>query len=331
MSKVDQPNLILTRKVQKLGTSSLIITLPHKWVKRHGIKVGDVVFIHDEGDRLIITPKDSREDTKLQLDFNHAGVVRHAGKLGLCAYIFGFNNVVIEYSKLVKSEIKNRLQRLVEAAPGIRVTFNENYTATLTMEQVTIDVKASLAEFMRRIANFMGMLTREFKGESIKWEVFEDEYSYLLKSSYVLLRSLNTAVPETEFEEKMNKYLVFIIGLSMLIIENIYGLAIESRRLRGLMSNDELKEATKLIETIEVALSTIAFSITPPSVKKIEESYSKSNSIIKLVESLPGMIEGRSAAFSYLLGRIIDLSRMIEALENIILCNILIEKYGSFK
>jgi len=37
------------RKVQRLGGSSLIITLPKQWAKKLGIKVGDEIQVVEDG------------------------------------------------------------------------------------------------------------------------------------------------------------------------------------------------------------------------------------------------------------------------------------------
>jgi phosphate uptake regulator len=46
------------RKIQLTGRSSFIISLPKKWIKDMGLKVGDQLVITQEGSSLIITPKD---------------------------------------------------------------------------------------------------------------------------------------------------------------------------------------------------------------------------------------------------------------------------------
>ncbi|MFQ5711449.1 MAG: PhoU domain-containing protein [Candidatus Geothermarchaeales archaeon] len=46
-----------TRKVQKLGYSSVIVSLPKKWVDRVGLKPGDLVSINTDDDVLRIAPR----------------------------------------------------------------------------------------------------------------------------------------------------------------------------------------------------------------------------------------------------------------------------------
>src|SRR3989454_6284114 len=45
-----------SRKVQKVGTSTLTISLPKPWVQKFGLKQGDQVFLEEEGAFLKVTP-----------------------------------------------------------------------------------------------------------------------------------------------------------------------------------------------------------------------------------------------------------------------------------
>ncbi|MBI4416674.1 MAG: phosphate uptake regulator PhoU, partial [Euryarchaeota archaeon] len=45
-----------SRKVQKVGTSTLTISLPKPWVEKYGLKQGDQVFMEEEGTYLKVTP-----------------------------------------------------------------------------------------------------------------------------------------------------------------------------------------------------------------------------------------------------------------------------------
>ncbi|MEM3226367.1 MAG: AbrB/MazE/SpoVT family DNA-binding domain-containing protein, partial [Saccharolobus sp.] len=50
---------IETRKVQRLGSSSLFITLPKKWINKWGIKPGDKVILEalDDGSLRLVAEK----------------------------------------------------------------------------------------------------------------------------------------------------------------------------------------------------------------------------------------------------------------------------------
>jgi len=85
---------IIRRRVQKLGGSSLVITLPKSWVKKTGISVGDSVIVVDEGDYLKVYPSKlvSGRPMKSLYVRNNAGVMSRIdfAKLAECAYVNGY-------------------------------------------------------------------------------------------------------------------------------------------------------------------------------------------------------------------------------------------------
>ncbi|MCE4603364.1 MAG: AbrB/MazE/SpoVT family DNA-binding domain-containing protein [Aeropyrum sp.] len=85
------------RRVQKLGGSSLIVTLPKNWVKRMNIGVGDSVIVVDEGEYLKIMPDNISPSTKsLTVDAStlprNENTLRHFIK---CVYAHGYDRLAI--------------------------------------------------------------------------------------------------------------------------------------------------------------------------------------------------------------------------------------------
>ncbi|MEM0366667.1 MAG: AbrB/MazE/SpoVT family DNA-binding domain-containing protein [Acidilobaceae archaeon] len=121
---------IVKRRVQKLGGSSLIVTLPKSWARRYGLDVGDTVIIVDEGDHIKIFPPDSRmiqiaESIRFKLpqymlEFNLASLID-------CLYIKGYKRFMVQLPNIDPSEVL----KLVDEAkkhPRVRtvnIGFNE--------------------------------------------------------------------------------------------------------------------------------------------------------------------------------------------------------------
>jgi len=58
----------MKRKVVLHGTSTLIVSLPSKWVKKHGIKKGDELEVKENGNNLIIFPSDNESNSSITLN-----------------------------------------------------------------------------------------------------------------------------------------------------------------------------------------------------------------------------------------------------------------------
>ncbi len=85
------------RKIQKLGSSSLVITIPKSWATRLGLKAGDKVVVVDEGDHLKIMPYDplsTSNKTTIRLPFKKVLENEEVTKsLIKCLYLCGIERV----------------------------------------------------------------------------------------------------------------------------------------------------------------------------------------------------------------------------------------------
>ncbi|MEB3861418.1 MAG: AbrB/MazE/SpoVT family DNA-binding domain-containing protein [Desulfurococcales archaeon] len=90
---------ISKRRIQKLGGSSLIITIPKSWARKIGLTVGDTVIIVDEGDHLKIMPPDTRVTDKVGIArVKLSGFLREVsiGKIIDCSYQNGHSKIEIQ-------------------------------------------------------------------------------------------------------------------------------------------------------------------------------------------------------------------------------------------
>lgn len=109
------------RKVQRLGGSSLIITLPKQWAKKLGIKVGDEIQVVEDGDRLLIIPRDPyAEERANTITIRYNGVARSAGASTIlgCAFAHGYSRVEILVKGLQEPDVR-RLEAELSADPRV--------------------------------------------------------------------------------------------------------------------------------------------------------------------------------------------------------------------
>jgi phosphate uptake regulator len=94
-----------SRRVQKLGGSSLVVTLPKSWVKRMNIKAGDNIIVIDEGEYLRIIPAGLPSNSKsLALRFTHTlSKPENIELIVSCSYLHGYDKLVIYDDKIPKT------------------------------------------------------------------------------------------------------------------------------------------------------------------------------------------------------------------------------------
>jgi phosphate uptake regulator len=106
------------RRVQRLGGSSLIITLPKDWARKAGIMIGDEVIVVDEGNHLKIVPAKSSQVKSIRaLNIKISGYLRSLSPrdLARCAFTAGYDRLIIELPKHGQVDSEKFLQELKES------------------------------------------------------------------------------------------------------------------------------------------------------------------------------------------------------------------------
>jgi len=111
------------RKVQKLGSSSLAITLPRSWVKRMKIKPGSVVYLVEKNDGVMI--KTTVEETPLlpliTVDADKIDEREFLGKLPACFYVLGLDEAIVKSENKLNEELVYMLKASAARLSGIEV------------------------------------------------------------------------------------------------------------------------------------------------------------------------------------------------------------------
>jgi len=101
---------IETRKVQKTGGSTYIVSLPREWIDKHGIQVKDTIGILSQPDgNLLITPYISSENLvrEKKFDIDEIKNSDFLFRLLVGAYIMGYNIIEVKSSKKIESQIRD--------------------------------------------------------------------------------------------------------------------------------------------------------------------------------------------------------------------------------
>lgn len=323
------------RKIQRLGASSLIVTLPKEWAKRHGIKYGDVLTLFDEGDKLVIAPNNTRNMINLEFSLNHTHVERHVNRLVLCSYVFGFDEVRFISGKNIRKEQYERVKKMELILPNVEVRYDKN-EINVKLGRRNENLVDRLIEYGRLIsklfADYVSLLASQRIPTDRELEVIRRElevrYEHLMRINYLLLRTANSVKSYNKMHERKCRYMVSASNLIGIIADSAYKLGLDLITMLNHLSEDEKERLAFLLQILEVAISTTVLSVKPPSVRKSEESYMKVSYILSMEGDLAEVVSNSSPAFAYFLAKILEIARIVEIAEHIMLCNALIEKYN---
>ncbi len=316
------------RKIQRLGASSLIVTLPKEWAKRHGIKYGDVLTLFDEGDKLVIAPNNTRNMISLEFSLNHTHVERHANRLVLCSYVFGFDEVRFISSKNIRKEQYEKIKKMEFILPNVEVRYDKN-EISVKLGRRNENLVDRLIEYGRLISKLFADYVSLLAGQRILTRrELEVRYEHLMRINYLLLRTANSVKSYNKMHERKCRYMVSASNLIGIIADSAYKLGLDLITMLDHLSEDEKERLAFLLQILEVAISTTVLSVKPPSVRKSEESYMKVSYILSMEGDLAEVVSNSSPAFAYFLAKILEIARIVEIAEHIMLCNALIEKYN---
>ncbi len=120
---------IETRKVQKTGGSSYIISLPKVWIDKHGVEKNDTLGILSQPDgNLLITPQIDNETaikTKEIIvdDFEDKNFLF---RVLIGAYIMGFSRIVLKSSRKFEPLIRDTITNFTQIAIGPEIVEESN-------------------------------------------------------------------------------------------------------------------------------------------------------------------------------------------------------------
>lgn len=150
------------RKVQKVGYSTLSISLPTDWVKKTGVQKGDLVFISEEKDRslkLTVEPAKSEEHNVYIVNVDRCDNVKILERIIVANYVLGRNIIKVESSRRLMREEIESIRNVAQRLLGLGIIEESDYHLIL---QCSIDPKSfPLSTVLRRLYMITSIMFKE--------------------------------------------------------------------------------------------------------------------------------------------------------------------------
>jgi phosphate uptake regulator len=117
-------NKVEPRKIQKVGYSTLSVSIPMNWAKKTGIKKGDVVFLSEENDgALRITPEPTKtEDQSIYLvNVDNCDNTKVLARVIVGNYVLGRNLIKVESERRLMREQIESIRQVTQRLLGIGI------------------------------------------------------------------------------------------------------------------------------------------------------------------------------------------------------------------
>jgi len=112
------------RRVQRVGSGTLTVSLPRRWVEKIGLKPGDIVSIVELSDtalKIETKTQGSPQHAVFTLDASKVKDKQLAARLVIGAYLQGFEEINIVGSEGIPEEVQEAVIAATDLLPGVEV------------------------------------------------------------------------------------------------------------------------------------------------------------------------------------------------------------------
>ena len=145
--------ILESRKVQRVGSSSLAVSLPNEWVKEMGIEKGHLIFFkEDEGNILKLMTSDQIEkssDSAVELSGDFCKDPNLLARALMGVYSLGYDSIRIVSSNRLTNEQVNKIREVTRELMGMGIM---EETPNSLLIQCSIDItKFPINTLLRRL------------------------------------------------------------------------------------------------------------------------------------------------------------------------------------
>ena len=260
-----------SRKVQKVGYSTLTVSLPSKWVKQKNISPGDLVFFIPEKDGTLkitssqLPHKEGAEEYLINVDAcDESGMLE---RIIVGNYIHGRDVIRIKSSSRIGNSHITEIRRIVRKLMGLGII---EETPDNILLQCSIDpTKFKLNMLIRRLSIIASTILSDAmkafleQNESLAEEAInrEDEADTIY---YLALRLLLSAQIEPDIAEQIGATDILFIPATRLILqyleltadysEEIAKMVIELKSRRSKLTKDVVERIYHLSESAQAVV-----------------------------------------------------------------------------
>jgi phosphate uptake regulator len=144
----------MKRKLVRQGTSTLMISLPSKWVKSNGLDKGSEVDIGTENNKIIISPGliENKKELQLKIETSEETLIR---TLLTNAYRMDYNRIKIEFKN--EDQLREISKIIKEYLLGFEIVSRVNNTCVI--ENITEPSSTQTESiFMKLLFNISGLI-----------------------------------------------------------------------------------------------------------------------------------------------------------------------------
>lgn len=290
-----------SRKIIRLGNSSLSVTLPHRWAKALGLKPGDEVLMSIEGESIKISPRGTKE--RRTLEIKDRRLARYAVP---CAYILGYDDVIIYFDQEGSA---TPLKESAHSLLGVRVKpwDGGRAEARIVVDHEMIDLRELIRDLKRLLVEALELLAKALEGKDVS-EALE-----AARKEFYSIRSLTERLMHSDATSDADRRRLLTIFSSLTLM----GLA--TSLLHDMAQRPRASSAGELLQGLMEVVDVIALNVLNPSQQRLAQALSSLESVDSKLRSIAE--QGDAAAY-----RLLDVIKIMQIIAYSLLCYAMIKR-----
>lgn len=267
------------RKLQKMGGSTYLVSLPKDWIQKNGLNQGDPVAIFETSEgNLILDPKyTEREELSKTIIEIKSKVGFDLGREITAAYLFGYDIISVVSEKNISPNEREMIKKAIQKLIGIEImeeTFKE-----ISLQCLLSTTALSLSKSLERIYRIASQMHQDailalIEGDEKLAGNVVDRDEEVDRLYFLAVRQLRAAVQDPRMAKKMGVSAIECLDDRVIAksIEFMADLAAEIA-VRTL----KLKEFTldEKITTLIPEISKTAYSMTEKAMEALRSHSMK--------------------------------------------------------
>lgn len=323
------------RKIQRVGASTLTISLPSKWAKKMGMKKGDLVYLeeNEDGSLKLMSAKPGKEKASRTIEINSdlCNDSKMLGRVLMGVYSLGYDTVRVTSKYRLKNEHVEKIRNTTRELLGIGIM---EEALKQVMIQCSMDVaKFTISTLLRRLYIIASTMHRDVIDSLSEFDVRLAEGAILRKREaetlfWVIVRLINSCQKDNIIAKKMKVEDSIQILWSRLIAQYLRLVAdwaeksakkvVALRNRREIIGEDLLNEMIEINERSYGACHKAINSFFSGDVYLANQAIEDYDEIQKAEEHLQEAI----CNYAYLHGKSIAVSKYLKGKKSIDPCMI---------
>ncbi len=311
------------RKLVRLGSTSLVVTIPSDWARRMRLKPGSTVYVEDRGDELVIKAYGGKGAQK-PASMNTAGLEDPSilGKLPLCLYILGVDNVLLTPSETLGEESIYRIRMSASRLNGVEVVEDgRGVQVRSLLDTSRIDARTALRQMSLTISKIADAAISVLRGEPVEPGVLRLNRQEIFRLQHLVIKCLISGSKSPD----RRRNIVYLIAASLTgllgdtlasIAADVVERGLDGTGREGAMLADLMVDLRNLVVGVVGALITASSKRTSENLDHIAGIKDRLRRLKKSVDS--GML--------YYLSKIEDSLRILEIVNNMAICNLVLDR-----